>query len=277
MDVPLHGRSRRRRNTNAVFISVDIPARPRKEFGISQKEKMKTSIIILATLATLSALGTLHPADITGKWKSEFETQIGQLKYTYELKADGTKLAGKAIRTLEGQTTETEVKEGKVSGTDVSFVEMLKFQDQEIRIDYTGKLAGDEIKFTRKVGDFATTEIVAKREKEAAPAVAGKWQAEFDTQIGKQKYIYEFKADGGKLTGKAVGDIAGAKTDTEIKEGKINGAEISFVEMVKFQDQDIRVEYKGRLAGDEIKFTRTVAETIKEELVAKRIKDPSAK
>ena len=48
---------------------------------------------------------------------------------------------------------------------------MLKDQDQAIRIEYTGKLAGDEIKFARKVGDIATTEIVAKRVKE--PAMGG--------------------------------------------------------------------------------------------------------
>src|SRR6185369_16249377 len=146
---------------------------------------------------------------------------------------------------------------------DISFAELVKFQDQEIRIDYKGIVAGDEIKFTRKVGDFATTEIVAKREKESAASAAGKWQAEFDTQVGKQKYIYEFKVDGDKLTGKAIGDIAGEKSATEIKDGKVNGAEISFIETVKFQGQDVRVDYKGKVAGDEIKFTRTVDQTIK--------------
>ncbi len=233
--------------------------------------------LILATALALSALVSVRAADVTGRWKSEFETQIGHLKYVYDLKADGSKLAGKAIREQEDQKTETGITEGKVNGDDVSFVELLKLQEQELRIDYKGKIAGDEIKFTRKVGDIATTEIVAKREKAAAPAVAGKWQAEFETQIGKQKYTYEFKVDGEKVTGKALGDIAGEKSVTEIREGKLTGAEISFVEMVKFQDQEIRVTYKGKIAGDEIKFTRTVAENINEELVAKRVKESSAK
>ena len=110
-----------------------------------------------------SMLGAAHAADVAGKWKSEFTSPIGQLKYIYDLKADGDKLSGKAIRELEGQKTETEIKEGKVSGNEVSFVEPLKFDDQDIRIEYKGKLDGDQIKFTRKVGDFATMEIVAKR------------------------------------------------------------------------------------------------------------------
>jgi hypothetical protein len=123
--------------------------------------------IYLATLFGFAAtLTALHGADVTGKWKSEFDTQIGHLKYTYELKADGEKLTGKAFRELEGTKTTIEIVEGKVKGDEVSFVEPIKVQEQEVRIEYKGKLSGDEIKFTRKVADFATTEIVAKREKE---------------------------------------------------------------------------------------------------------------
>lgn len=210
-------------------------------------------------------------SDVTGKWKAEFDGPAGHLKYTYDFKTDGGKLTGKAIREREGQTTETEIKEGRVGGDAISFVELLKFQEQEIPIEYQGKVAGDEIKFTRAVGDFATTEIVARREKSAAPSVAGKWQAEFDTQIGKQSYVYEFKVAGEKLTGRAIGDIAGTKSETEIGQGKVNGVEISFVEIVKFQDQEIPVAYNGKIVGDEIRFTRTVADSIKEEMVARRI------
>jgi len=78
---------------------------------------------------------------------------------------DGGNLTGKATRTVDDAKTETDITEGKVSGDDVSFVEMLKIpdQDQAIRIQYTGKVAGDEIKLTRAVGEFATNEIVAKR------------------------------------------------------------------------------------------------------------------
>ena len=75
-----------------------------------------------------------------------------------------------------------------------------------------------------------------------AADVTGKWKSEFDTQIGDLKYVYEFKLEGDKLTGKAIGDIAGEKSATEIKDGKINGAEISFVETVKFQGQDVRAQ-----------------------------------
>jgi hypothetical protein len=121
----------------------------------------------LATLFALAAtLTAVHAADITGKWKSEFDTQIGHLKYTYELKADGEKVTGKALREFDGTNSTINLIEGKIKGDEVFFVEPIKFYDQDVRIEYKGKLDGDQIKFTRKVGDLATTEIVAKREKE---------------------------------------------------------------------------------------------------------------
>jgi hypothetical protein len=42
-------------------------------------------------------------------------------------------------------------------------VEMLKFQDMDLRIQYKAKLAGDELRISRNVADIATEEGVAKR------------------------------------------------------------------------------------------------------------------
>jgi hypothetical protein len=61
------------------------------------------------------------------------------------------------------QKGEVDLLEGKVSGTEISFVEKLSFDGNDLRIEYKGKLNGDEINFTRKVGDFATEQFVAKR------------------------------------------------------------------------------------------------------------------
>ena len=106
-----------------------------------------------------------------------------------------------------------------------------------------------------------------------AADVTGKWKAEFDTQIGVQKYVFDFKADGEKLTGTAVGDRGGEKAEVKLTEGKIVKDAIAFVELLNFQGQDIRIEYKGKVTGDdEIKLTRQVGDVATEELVAKRVK-----
>jgi hypothetical protein len=122
---------------------------------------------MLSVLTLASAAGALA-VDVTGKWLSEFESPVGHLKYTYDLKADGEKLTGKATRDVDGEKTEIELREGKFTNDDVFFVEPLPFNDQELRVEYTGKLSRDEIKFTRRVGELATMEIVAKREPTAS-------------------------------------------------------------------------------------------------------------
>jgi hypothetical protein len=104
---------------------------------------------------------TVYAADPTGKWTTTISTQIGELAYTYEFKVEGEKLTGKA----KSQFGDLEITEGKVKGDEITFVENISFDGNAIRIEYKGTVAGDEIKFTRKVGDFATEEFVAKRAK----------------------------------------------------------------------------------------------------------------
>ena len=122
-------------------------------------------VLAIASLVLVCAVPA-RAADVTGKWKAEFDTQVGAQKYTYDLKVEGAKVTGKASFERMGQKGEVDLLEGKVTGDDISFVEKLDFQGNQISITYTGKVAGDEIKFTRKVGDFATEEFVAKRVKE---------------------------------------------------------------------------------------------------------------
>jgi len=127
--------------------------------------KFENRVVTALGLALLWALPAMA-ADVTGKWKAEFESPVGTQKYTYEFKVEGTKLSGKAFFERMGEKGEVELKDGKVTGDDISFVEMLDFQGTPIVIAYTGKVAGDEIKFIRKVGDFGSEELVAKRLKE---------------------------------------------------------------------------------------------------------------
>lgn len=114
---------------------------------------------MLVTFVFAFACATAFAADFNGKWKAQFDSQWGVQNYTYYFQVEGTKLTGKAV----SDRGETSITEGKVDGDNISFVEVLTFNGMEVRITYTGKIAGDEIKFTRRVGEFATEEVVAKR------------------------------------------------------------------------------------------------------------------
>jgi enterochelin esterase-like enzyme len=236
---------------------------------------MKIPVLYLS-LAVLPF--SVFAADITGTWKSEFDTQIGLQKYTYTFKQDGSKLTGKASMEAGERKGETDIKEGKVEGDTVSFVEMLNFQDNEMRITYTGKVSadGNEIKFAREVGDVAKEDLVAKRGGGGAPAavaadgVTGTWTAEFDTQRGLQKYTFTLKQDGATVTGKASVDNDGQKRETELKGGKVTGDTVTFSEPLSIQGNDINIEFTGKVSGNEIKFKRSVGDFGSSEAVAKR-------
>jgi enterochelin esterase-like enzyme len=103
-------------------------------------------------------------ADLSGTWKAEFETQIGVQKYTYTLRQDGDKLTGNATSEIGDTKNESELKEGKIEGDIVSFVEKLDFRGNALEIRYTGQIAGETIQFTRQVGDVAKEELVARRD-----------------------------------------------------------------------------------------------------------------
>ena len=107
----------------------------------------------------------------------------------------------------------------------------------------------------------------------SAADVTGTWTAEFDTQIGVQKYVFTFKVQGETLTGQAVAERMGEKSTVALEAGTVKGDQIAFTEPLDFQGQKVPITYAGTIAGDEIKFTRKVGDFATEELVAKRKKD----
>ena len=129
---------------------------------------MKIQNNILATVLTGLLALSAQGAEVAGEWLGEFDTQVGHQKYTFNFQIEGDKLTSKADAELDGTPRKVEFTEVKLDGDTLTFVEMLKFQENDIRIEYTGKVGTNAIQFTRKVGDFATEEFAAKR---VAPVV----------------------------------------------------------------------------------------------------------
>ena len=122
---------------------------------------MKVRNILVIAFCAVSMALSAWAADVAGQWTATFNTQIGEQHYTYTFKVDGEKLTG----TAKNDMGSTEIANGTIKDDDISFVENIDFNGNQIAITYTGKVAGDEIKFTRKVGEFATEDLVAKRVK----------------------------------------------------------------------------------------------------------------
>lgn len=118
-----------------------------------------TSLLGVFTLLTQAA----GAADVTGQWHAEFEGPRGPQKIEFEFKTDGVKLTGKTISRFGGGTRESEIQDGKIEADTLSFVQVIKFQDNEMRISYTGTVGADGIALTRKAGDFGSSDFRATR------------------------------------------------------------------------------------------------------------------
>ena len=126
---------------------------------------MKSTRIMLITSVMLLCLIPALAADISGKWATVITTGIGEMNYTFDFKVEGEKLTGKAVMSMGNQSSESALTEGSVKGNEISFVETLKVQDQELKCEYKGTISGDEIRGSRQVGSYGTEEFVAKRAK----------------------------------------------------------------------------------------------------------------
>ena len=106
-----------------------------------------------------------------------------------------------------------------------------------------------------------------------AADVDGKWTAQVPGRQGNmQETTFTLKAEGEKLTG----TMTGRQGDVAISDGTIKGSNLSFNVVRETPNGNIKLVYKGVLAGDEIKFTRTMeggqGGGTPQEFTAKRVK-----
>jgi hypothetical protein len=132
--------------------------------------KMRIGILALLLVAALPAAA----AELPGRWTAEFDSPIGMQKYVYEFTKTGEALTGEATFERSIGNGKVALKNLKLEGEKVSFDEPLSIDGNEITITYSGTLSGDELKLERKVGDFGTEQLTAKRADASAAKEATK-------------------------------------------------------------------------------------------------------
>lgn len=114
--------------------------------------KRFATVILSAALTAGLALA----AGIDGKWVSETKrtNQDGQemvIKITMNLKAEGTNITGSVtMPSRGGEERTTEIKEGKLEGSNFSFATVMETQRGSFKTTYEGTLEGDTLKGTIK-------------------------------------------------------------------------------------------------------------------------------
>jgi hypothetical protein len=80
---------------------------------------------------------------------------------------------------------------------------------------------------------------------------------------------FDFQVSGGTLTG----TVSSPMGESKISEGTVNGDDLSFVIVLKRDDNEFKLNYKGKVAGDEMKLTITMAQMDRTfEMTATRVK-----
>jgi hypothetical protein len=128
---------------------------------MSVKARIVFSMLALLAVCVLTAVA----ADVSGKWIAQIPGRDGATQErVFMFQVSGSTLTG----SISGQRGDQPIAEGKVSGDEISFVVVRKFQEREMRTTYKGKVSGNEIKFTstmpgRDGGEGRTIEFTAKK------------------------------------------------------------------------------------------------------------------
>lgn len=95
---------------------------------------------LLALCAVFAA--AVWAANISGTWKATAEGPNGPMERTFVFQQDGEKLTGETSSEMLGKAV---IENGKISGDELSFTVTAKFDDNEFKVNYTGKVKGEEI------------------------------------------------------------------------------------------------------------------------------------
>jgi hypothetical protein len=119
------------------------------------KQNMIASLTAFS-LGAIFALGFLteakaddKKADVSGNWTWVMQGRQGRpdRTITAKLKVDGNKVTGTVSSPgRDGQSTDTEIKDGKVTGDEISFSTSREVNGNTMTYKYSGKVSGDKIK-----------------------------------------------------------------------------------------------------------------------------------
>jgi beta-glucosidase len=132
----------------------------------AEADQMRSKLLgLVAAIGSIALV--LAASDVSGTWVADVETPFGSVTYTFTFHANGAALTG----TAASQWSRFELREGRVEGDRISFVEETTFDNRPVRLQYTGQLVGDELRFSRTTGQGRLDTFVARREGAPPPVV----------------------------------------------------------------------------------------------------------
>jgi autotransporter translocation and assembly factor TamB len=120
---------------------------------------MRVKWLVPLTILVFSLIAAA--TDVTGTWKGTAQTPAGSTERTFNFKVDGNKLTGDTSSDVFGKSV---IEDGTVDGDNISFTLTISFQGNEAKVNYKGKVKGDQIDFTVDIPALnQTIQYTAKR------------------------------------------------------------------------------------------------------------------
>ncbi|MEZ6035683.1 MAG: hypothetical protein R3C17_21510 [Planctomycetaceae bacterium] len=215
---------------------------------------MKRMLPVIVCLASCLLAPIVHAADNkampdpSGTWRWNFDINGNTIDNVLKVNADKD---GKLTGILEARGLKMDVREGKVTGDEVSF--QIEAQlDQKITVLFLGKIAGDRISgnFTAKVdGEAREFEWTATRSVQAADVV-GAWQLHIVTPDGETLQPVLTIAEKDKVLN-ATYALNGKTID--VSKFRLKDNQLTFEVDSEYQGSPLHVNYKVRPLGAKMK------------------------
>jgi hypothetical protein len=195
------------------------------------------------------------PIDLSGKWVGQVPG--GGVRFELYFMKEGDTFSGTVVN---AQLGEAPMKDGKIEGDAITFTVPRK----DSIAQWKGRVVGDELRVTMIGREQTPVQIMFTRIRSSLPPgllrpvasidLSGKWTANAPGGVKIEMY---FMPKGIDFTGILIHSKDG---ETAMKGGEIDGKDISFYVIAKKPEgNESRVEWKGKLAGDDIAFTYTVS------------------
>jgi len=205
---------------------------------------MKMRFYLSCLIAFVTSAWAAAP-DITGKWTWIYERNGEPLNIEMNVKQEAGKFSGKIIAP-ENRTAE--IRDGKISDDGkLSFYIEYQRDSGPLRIDFSGKADGYKIagktEYKNDQGETRERDWNPKR----AQDVSGKWESKFKRSDGTpMESTLQLKQNGEKLTGTQSFN----ENETELKEGKVEGDEVTFTLLRERDGRTVTAKYKGKIQAD---------------------------
>lgn len=217
------------------------------------KASFANSLVLLAICCTSAAIAqekvTTNKTDPSGTWRWEYELSGETMKDSLQLTlSNDQKLTGH----YKGRQDKLiEIKDAKLAGDALSFLLSLDFQGTPVKLEFKGKVKGDEIdgNVTASTGEGSQEFPWTPKRSVQMEDVVGEWKMKIETGDRTLEPIVTIVKEGEQYKAKYV---SGQELTVDVTELKVEKNQLSFSISANVNGTQIKADYKGRPYGDKI-------------------------